>query len=280
MLGAIVGDVVGSRFEFDNERRVAYSRKYELVTVFSTFTDDSVMTLAIADALMKVAKVKGDKFSESEFESQVIKSMQKFGKLYPNAGYGMKFYSWLKMKDPKPYGSWGNGSAMRVSPVAWAFDNLEDVERFAEISARVSHNHPEGIKGAKSIAGAIFLARTGKSKDEIKSYVCEKYNYDLSRTLDEIRPYYTHDESCQRTVPEAVTAFLESKDFEDAIRCAVSLSGDADTLTDITCSIAEGFWGVPEDIENIMVRPLLDDYLISELDKWNEFCTIAKTLKK
>ena len=156
---------------------------------------------------------------------------------------------------------------MRVSPVAWAFETLEEVEHFAALSAEVSHNHPEGIKGAQATAGAIFLARTGKSKQEIRDYVTGRYGYDLSRTLDEIRPTYHHVESCQETVPEAVTAFLEGKDFEDVARCAVSLSGDSDTLTAIACSIAEGFYGIPDEISE-MVLPKLDDYQTDLLLKW------------
>ena len=168
---------------------------------------------------------------------------------------------------PQPYGSFGNGSAMRVSPVAWAFDTLEDVEKFAEVSARVSHNHPEGIKGAQATAGAIYLARTGHNKDEIKNYIINRYNYDLSRTLDEIRPKYRHVETCQETVPEAITAFLEGSSFEGVMREAISLSGDSDTLTAIACSIAEGFYGIPDEICDLFL-PKLDDYLTDALLRW------------
>ena len=174
---------------------------------------------------------------------------------------------WLRYNEPQPYNSCGNGSAMRVSPVGWAFDTLEETEHFAELSAAISHNHPEGIKGAQSVAGAIFLARTGSSKQEIKEYIVSRYGYDLSRTLDEIRPFYSHVETCQETVPEAVTAFLEGNDFEDVTRKAVSLCGDADTLAAISCSIAEGMYGIPEEIDDMML-PLLDDFLTDKLLKW------------
>ena len=267
MLGAIVGDVIGSPFEFDWHREEAHSKKFELVSRRSYVTDDSIMTIAIADAVMKSMPKFGDALKEDDFRQNVIASMQDFGRMYPDAGYGSRFRWWLREENPQPYNSWGNGSAMRVSPVAWAFNTLNDVEKFAGISAEVSHNHPEGIKGAQATAGAIFLARQGKSKDEIREYVTSRYGYDLSRTLDEIRPDYHHVESCQETVPEAITAFLESKNFEDAARCAVSLSGDSDTLTAITCSIAEGFYGIPDDICE-MIEQKLDGFMMNFLLKW------------
>ena len=270
MLGAIIGDIAGSVFEFDMNRQLAHSMKFELVYDQSCFTDDTVMTLAIADALMRAIPVRGNSgnpVDEANFEAQVIKSMQYFGHKYPNAGYGARFFYWLMKNKPTPYGSYGNGSAMRVSPVAWAFDDLDSVEKFAEITARVSHNHPEGIKGACATAGAIFLARTGHNKQEIREYITGKYGYDLSRTLDEIRPKYHHIESCQKTVPEAITAFLEGSDFEDVTRKAISLSGDSDTLTAISCSIAEGFYGIPDEI-NDMFLPKLDDFLTDTLLRW------------
>ena len=261
ILGAIVGDVVGSCYEFNNIK----TKKFELVSKFSNYTDDTVMTLAIAHALCKWKK--GSSIDESDFEQEVIKAMRKFGKKYPHAGYGVGFLTWLCSEKPEPYNSWGNGSAMRVSPVAWYFEDLETVERFAEISARVTHNHPEGIKGAQATAAAIFLARTGKSKQEIKDYIQGKYHYNLNRTCDEIRPNYSFNESCQETVPEAIIAFLEGENFEDAVRTAVSLGGDCDTLTDITAAIAQGMWGIPKEIEDSVLE-VLDDFLRSELKKW------------
>ncbi len=267
MLGAIVGDVVGRPFEFDRKREIAHSKKFPLVSEESCATDDTVMTLAVADAVMRTFPKKGDSADDAEFRANVIKSMQSWGKKYPRAGYGSRFYDWLYEANPKPYGSWGNGSAMRVSPVGWAFESLWEVEHFAGISAEVSHNHPEGIKGAQATAGAIFLARTGHSKAEIKTYITTRYGYNLNRTLDEIRPKYRHVESCQETVPEAIIAFLEGKDFEDVVRCAVSLSGDSDTLTAIAASIAEGFYEIPDEISE-MVMAKLDGDLTDLLLKW------------
>lgn len=268
MLGAIVGDIVGSPYEFDRHRDIAHGMKFPLVLEgVSHFTDDTVLTMAVADALMSVMPKRNGEADEDKFREAVRKSMREFAKRYPYAGYGARFMYWLTKDKPQPYGSFGNGSAMRVSPVAWAFDDLARVERFAEISAEVSHNHPEGLKGAMSTASAIFMARTGKSKQEIREYITERYGYDLTRTLDEIRPNYTHVESCQETVPEATTAFLEGRDFEEVTRLAVSLCGDCDTLTAIACSIAEGMYGVPEKINDMML-PLLDDFLTDKLLKW------------
>ncbi len=267
MLGAIVGDVVGSPFEFEHDRKTAHSKKFPLVSERSYVTDDSILTLAVAHALMKAIPTRGQEVSDEKFRTQVIASMQLLGRKYPDAGYGVRFYGWLRQKEPQPYNSCGNGSAMRVSPVGWAFETLEETEHFAELSAAISHNHPEGIKGAQATAGSIFLARTGHSKQEIRDYVVRRYGYDLSRTLDEIRPTYHHVETCQETVPEAITAFLEGKDFEDVARCAVSLSGDSDTLTAISCSIAEGYYGIPEEICE-MVMPKLDGYLTDLLLRW------------
>ena len=261
ILGAIVGDVVGSHYEFNNIK----TKKFKLVTPTCSFTDDTVMTLAVASALRKWKK--GEPIKEKDFAKAVIEAMKSFGKMYPNAGYAGRFRNWLFGRSSKPYGSFGNGSAMRVSPVAWYFDDLETVEKFAGISAEVTHNHPQGIKGAQATAAAIFLARTGKSKSAIRGYIEAKYDYDLSRTCDEIRPVYTFDGSCLGTVPEAIIAFLDGENFEDALRNAVSLGGDTDTLAAITCSIAQGVWGVPEDIEK-SVRGKLDDFLNEELNQW------------
>jgi ADP-ribosylglycohydrolase len=249
MIGAIIGDIIGSVYEWNNIK----TKHFQLFSPECTFTDDTVMTLAIAEGLMNGCSA-----------ASFIKAMKKYGHIYPNAGYGGHFGSWLFSDDVNPYNSWGNGAAMRVSPVSWAFDNLSEVEKYAEISAAVTHNHPEGIKGAQATASAIFLARKGKTKDEIKTYIESKYGYDLSRTLDEIRPNYIFNESCQETVPEAITAFLESVDFEDAIRNAISLGGDSDTLAAITCSIAEEAYNVPEEIKeralSILDGCLLDVY--------------------
>ena len=267
MLGAIVGDVVGSPFEFDMRREIAHSKKFPLVSEASHVTDDSVLTLAVADALVRTMPKPGGPADPETFRKNAAASLRRFGLKYPGAGYGRRFSYWLAEGKAMPYNSCGNGSAMRVSPVGWAFDTLEDTERFAEISAAISHNHPEGIKGAQATAGCIFLARTGSSKEEIRDYVVRRYGYDLSRTLDEIRPDYHHVETSQETVPQAITAFLEGTSFEDVTRCAVSLSGDSDTLTAISCSIAEGFYGIPDEISD-MILPLLDDFLTDILLKW------------
>ena len=206
-----------------------------------SFTDDSVMTIAVGEALLAV----GPEAAVKKIEDAVASNMQDWGKRYPHAGYGGCFRHWLKENNPKPYGSYGNGSAMRVSAVGWLYDSMERTREVARATANVTHNHPEGIKGAESTASAIYMARNGSSKEEIKAYIEREFHYDLSRTLDNIRTYYHHVESCQETVPEAIIAFLESKDFEDAIRNAVSLGGDTDTLGAITGSIAEAFYGIP-----------------------------------
>jgi ADP-ribosylglycohydrolase len=260
MWGAIIGDIVGSPYEWNNINRT----DFPLFSRSSHFTDDTVMTVAVAEGLMDG---RGD---EKRTEAAIISSMLKYGRMFLDVGYGGRFREWLISAAPKPYDSFGNGAAMRVSPVAWAFDDLQAVEKYAGISASVTHNHPEGIKGAASVAGAIFMARAGLGREEIKNYIEDKYRYDLSRTLDEIRPDYRFDETCQGSVPEAIIAFLESETFEDAIRKAVSLGGDSDTIAAIAGSIAEGFYGVPDDIKHL-AEALLDKRLLSVMEKWNLF---------
>ena len=242
MYGAILGDMIGSPYEFDRGNK---TKEFPLFIRSSMFTDDSVMTIAVAEAFMEAEPGASD----DEIRQLLISNMRRWGRKYPYAGYGMRFSIWLAEPRPKPYGSYGNGSAMRVSSAAWLFDDLDTVRKMARLSAEVTHNHPEGIKGAESTAAAIYLARTGKTKEEIKEYIINEFGYDLSRTCDEIRPTYYHVESCMGTVPEAITAFLEGDSFEDVIRTAVSLGGDCDTLTAIAGSIAEGFYGVPEDLK-------------------------------
>ena len=238
MYGAILGDIIGSPFEFDRGDK---TKNFELFSKGCGFTDDSVMTIAVGEALLAV----GPKAAVKEIEEAIATNMQDWGGRYPHAGYGGRFRHWLKEKNPKPYGSYGNGSAMRVSAAGWLYDSIERTREVARATANVTHNHPEGIKGAEATASAIYMARNGSSKEEIKEYIESEFHYDLSRTLDNIRPYYHHVESCQETVPEAIIAFLESKDFEDAVRNAVSLGGDTDTLGAITGSIAEAFYGIP-----------------------------------
>ncbi|MBQ9009737.1 MAG: ADP-ribosylglycohydrolase family protein [Clostridia bacterium] len=199
------------------------------------------MTIAVAEALLDAAGK-----TDAEIRAALVSSMRRWGRRYPNAGYGGYFYEWLRDKNPKPYGSYGNGSAMRVSSVGWLCETLEETRRVARLTAEVTHNHPEGIKGAEATASVIFLARTGHGKEEIRDYITREFSYDLSRSCDEIRPTYHHVESCQKTVPEAITAFMEGADFEDVIRTAVSLGGDCDTLTCIAGGMAEAFYGIPE----------------------------------
>lgn len=265
LYGAILGDIIGAPFEFDRDvDGVKKTKNFKLFNRKSEFTDDSVMTIAVAEALLSVEK----NADEETVCDAVINSMRKWGKKYPYAGYGSGFFKWLKSDNPKPYNSWGNGSAMRVSAVGWLYDTLERTREVARWTAQVSHNHLEGIKGAESTVSAIFLARNGATKDEIKKYLETEFGYNLNRTLDEIRPNYYHIESCQETVPEAVIAFLESTDFEDAIRNGVSLGGDADTLTCITGSIAEAFYGVPQNLSD-ECRKRIDAEMLEVLDKFN-----------
>ena len=235
MYGAILGDIIGSPYEFD---RGSKTKEFPLFSRHSTYTDDTVMTLAVADALLHVKQDTDDE----GIRTLLIRSMQTFGREFPYAGYGVMFSRWLRANNPRPYGSFRNGSAMRVSSAAWLYHDLDTVRRMARLSAEVTHNHPEGIKGAEATATAIFLARTGSTKAEIKTYIKENFHYDLSRTCDEIRQDYYHVESCQETVPEAITAFLEGNSFENVIRTAVSFGGDCDTLTAIAGSVAEGFF--------------------------------------
>lgn len=265
MYGAILGDIIGSPYEFDMGDK---TKDFPLFSEDSYFTDDTVMTIAVAEAFMDAPD------DEDMIRQRMIHSMQKWGHRYPGAGYGVRFSSWLDSKNPQPYNSWGNGSAMRVSAVAWLYDDLDTVRHMAQLSAEVTHNHPEGIKGAEATATAIFLARTGHSKAEIKAYIENEFSYGLSRTCDEIRPTYYHVESCQETVPRAITAFLEGDSFEDVIRTAVSLGGDCDTLTAIAGSIAEGFYGVPAALKS-QCRARLPRTLLEVLERFDDH--IAKS---
>jgi ADP-ribosylglycohydrolase len=231
MLGAIAGDIIGSAYEGWPHK----ATDFPLFGAASTFTDDSVLTVATAEALL-----------EARPYEEVYRE---FGRRYPHAGYGGTFFQWIFANAAGPYGSWGNGSAMRVSPIAWACRTLDDVLTEAARSAAVTHNHPEGVKGAQAVATAVFLARTGSSKSEIRCEVSERFGYDLDRRLDEIRPTYQFDVSCQGSVPEALLCFLESENFEEAVRLAVSLGGDTDTQACIAGAVAEAFQGgVPEQI--------------------------------
>lgn len=254
MYGAIIGDIVGSPFEFDRGDK---TKNFELFGAKAGFTDDTVMTIAVGEALLEAGK----DASVEVIKELVVHYMKKWGRKYPNAGYGGRFGWWLMLENPEPYNSYGNGSAMRVSAAGWLYDSIERTREVARATAEVTHNHPEGVKGAEATASAIFMARNGCSKEEIKAYIIREFKYDLSRTCDEIRPSYYHVESCQGTVPEAITAFIEGEDFEDVIRTAVSLGGDSDTLTAIAGSIAEAFYGVPALIRATAMNRLPDEFV-------------------
>ena len=280
MLGAIVGDVVGSVYEWNNIK----TKDFPLFRDDCFFTDDTVMTCAVAEAIMNGGQ-----------KDDFIDAMKKYGRMYPNADYGARFNRWLMTENREPYNSFGNGSAMRVSPCAWRLDATTDElppegKRLAQLSSEVTHNHPEGIKGAMATADAIFMCRyffSGYASDNgqtnsdnpaeikrrVKEHIEKEYGYDLSKTLDEIRPTYRFNETCQDTVPQAIIAFLESTDFEDAIRNAISLGGDSDTLAAITGSIAEAAYGIPDWIQD-KVYTYLDEPLKEVLRRWEEFVVI------
>lgn len=251
MTGAIIGDIVGSRFEFNNHK----TKDFTLFTPKCFFTDDTVMTLAVANALNKYESIT----DYDDFKRTLIKSMHEVGIHYPYCGYGGRFLSWIMNRRTEPYNSFGNGSAMRVSPVSWYAKSLDEAETLAKATAGVTHNHPEGIKGAVSVAGAIYLARTGKSMAEIKEYVSRFYKIDF--TLDEIRSIYGFYETCQDSVPQAFEAFFESVSFEDAIRNAISIGGDSDTIAAITGSVAEAFYGISDKLKETAVS-YLDERLL------------------
>lgn len=234
IIGAIAGDIIGSVFEHNRIK----TKDFDLFTRKSQFTDDTVMTLAISKWLC----------ADKDSKDVLIRNLKYFGNLYPNAGYGGRFMKWLAQDSPQPYGSWGNGSAMRVSPCAWVADSLEEAQDLARTSAIVTHDHPEGVKGALATSDAIYLARVGASKDEIRDHIEVRYDYDLSFTVDEIRPKYSFEISCQKSVPESIVCFLDARDFEDTIRNAVSLGGDADTMAAIAGSIASAYWDVSKNI--------------------------------
>lgn len=246
-IGAIIGDMVGSPYEFDHNNIKTVD--FPLFSERSYFTDDTVLTLAVAEGL----RISYGHGLESVREA-VITSMQNWSLHYPNAGYGTRFSNWIY--DPKPYGSYGNGSAMRVSAVGWIFDDMDDVLKYAELTAAVSHDHPEGVKGAQAVASSIFLTRSGMSKEYLRRFITKHFCYSLDRSLADIRPTYHHVESCQETVPEAITAYLEGESFEDVLRKAVSLGGDSDTLTAIAASIAEARYPIPHWIKQQALRRL------------------------
>jgi ADP-ribosylglycohydrolase len=252
MIGAIAGDIIGSVFEGHPIK----SSKFSLFNRYSMFTDDTVLTVAVADAILK--------------GTDYAASLKSYACKYPNAGYGSSFYEWMLSSDSTPYNSWGNGSAMRVSPVGFAFDSAEDVLYEAEQSAAVTHNHPEGIKGAQAAALAVFLARTRETKETIRQEIADRFDYDLNRTIDEIRPGYHFDVSCQGSVPEAIIAFLESENFEDAVRKGISLGGDSDTIACIAGGIAQAYYKkIPLEILT-EVRKRLPEAFLSVIDTFND----------
>ena len=259
MLGAICGDICGSIFEWDN---INYKlSEQSLMNPDCKFTDDSVMTIAVAFGIKNALEKVDDKWFNNLIPEEIIfneiqNAMRAIGNNYLNVGYGGSFYRWLRMENPLSYGSWGNGSAMRVSYAAWAANSLKEAERFAEISARVTHNHPDGIAGAKVTAGCIYILKTGGSKEDVLEYA-SKY-YDINFKLDDIRDTYTFDVSCKGTVPYAIVSFLEADSFADTISNAISIGGDSDTLAAIAGSIAEAFYPMSDNMKK---------YVVSKLDK-------------
>ena len=255
MLGAIVGDIVGSVYEFDNIK----TTEFPLFGDDCHFTDDSILTIALAETILK--------------DLDYVATMKQYYVRFPYGGYGGSFLRWVRSDDNLPYNCWVNGSGMRISPVGFAFDSLEEVLAKAKKYTEVTHNHPEGIAGAQATAAAIFLARTGSSKEEIRRYVSENFQYNLQRTCDEIRPDYAFNESCRGTVPEAMIAFLDSTDYENAIRLAVSLGGDSDTLACITGGIAEAFYGgVPKAIADEAVTYLVEPLRVVTEEFTGKYC--------
>ncbi len=243
MYGAILGDIIGSRFEFD---RGGKTKDFELLTIEDKYTDDSVMTVAVAEALLNA----GADASVDQIEEACIESMRKWGHWYPNAGYGQRFFMWLLSKGKtEPYGSYGNGSAMRVSAAGWLYDSVERTREVARATANVTHNHPEGIKGAECTAAVIYMARTGASKDEIEEYVDREFGYDYSETLEEMRARHQHVETCQDSLPKALRSFFDGESYEDVVRNAVSLGGDTDTLAAIAGAMGEAYYGMPDELK-------------------------------
>lgn len=249
IIGAVIGDIVGSRFEWSNTKKT----DFDLFVPWSKFTDDTVMTIAVAEWLT--------------VGSDLASIMQRWGRRYPGAGYGGMFSKWLEAEVPKPYNSYGNGSAMRVSPVGFYAKSLEEALQLAKATAEISHNHSQGIKGAQAIASSIYLALNGKSKEEIKEYVETEFGYNLHRSCDDIRPTYRFDVTCQGSCPQAIIAFLDSNDYESAIRLAVSLGGDSDTIACMTGGMAAAFYGVPDDLV-VKAREYLSEDIIQTIESF------------
>lgn len=263
LYGALLGDIIGVPFEFDRNRPQSKD-SFPLFCKDSYFSDDTVTTIAIADAIMKS---RNSKINRPLYDL-LVESLQHWCRKYPYAGYGTRFCDWIFMEHPKPYGSSGNGAAMRVSAAGWICDNIYDTRECARMTAQVTHNHKEGIKGAIATACAIFFARAGQSKLFIKNYIETEFGYDLHRTIDDMRPYYRHTEKIWETVPEAIIAFLESYDFESTIRNTVWLGGDVDTLGAIAGSIAEAYYGIPDNLIQECRKRLPSD-MLGVIDMFN-----------
>lgn len=259
ILGAIIGDIVGSRFELVNNK---YGKEFDMFHKFCRYTDDSVMTLAIAKAFLET------KEDYSNIENKVIDTMTELGKRYPSCGYGPSFYRWIISDEHKPYGSFGNGAAMRISAVGVVAKNIEEVKKLSEIVTNVSHNHPDSITGAEATAIAIYLALRGEDKEKIKEYIENNYFKIDDLKIDTMTPQYFHI-NCIETVKQSLSAFIDSTDFEDAIRNAIALGGDSDTLAAITGSISAAYYGIPDNMRISALR-YLDDYLISIYNSFNE----------
>ena len=258
MIGIIVGDIAGSQFEHHNRK----SKDFDMFRRRCRVTDDSVMSLAVAKSILDCV---GDYEDLSQY---TIENMQRLGKRYPHAGYGHRFKSWIFEDDPQPYNSWGNGSAMRVGPCGFAARSIEEAKKLSEEVTKVTHDHPEGLKGAEAIAVAVYLANTGSTKEEIRQHILENY-YDIDFTLDEIRPTYQFDVSCQGSVPQALEAFFEAEDFEDTIRNAISIGGDSDTIAAMAGAVAEAYYGVPDDLVKSALQ-YMDEYQLEILINFEE----------
>jgi len=266
LVGAIIGDVIGSVFENRNMKTV----DFDLFSRFSCFTDDTVLTVAVAEAILDREFLHQGENREKLNRELYARKIRVYGRRFPNAGYGQMFKRWLESNSLSGYHSYGNGSAMRVSSIGFAFERLEDVLDEAKLSAEVTHNHPEGIKGAQAIASAVYLARTGHNKIEIKNYIEKSFGYNLDKTLDTIRSTYAFDNSCQGSVPQAIIAFLESNDFEDAIRKAISLGGDSDTLACMAGGIAQAYYKLIPNYISDKVSLLLDSQFRQVIRTFNK----------
>lgn len=271
MIGAIIGDIAGSRFEFNNHR----SKEFDLLTDSCSVTDDSIMTLAVARAILEASKAmpSGRDGFYAALSELTVKYLREIGRRYPRCGFGGRFYRWIFSDNPQPYNSFGNGAAMRISPAGFIAKTEREAVRLSQTITAVTHNHAEGIKGAEATTVAIMMARRGALKSEIRQRIARDY-YPLEFTIDEIRPTYRYHASCQETVPQAIEAFLESDSFEDAIRTAISLGGDSDTLGAITGAIAEAYYGVPTNLKEAALG-YLDDELRAIYDEWERFCGSA-----